>query len=442
MNINEITLNNVGPIEKATIKINNDINIIIGEQASGKSTLAKEIYFFKKIRDYFFEFLCTPSNFVYDSLEELYLYFLKYIRSDYMESFGTTKHLPKQYSLKYSYGEDHDVLVTLDKKNYARFRFSLAMEKRLKETMQTVMKIYSSVNEAIDDPYNSFITRQRLREEIADHFKNIVEDIFFEEGDIVYIPAGRSMLSVLSEQQDVINVKGLDLPMRDFVKKIRELKPRFNKKLDELVTDYVKTVKGQIKNRDVDLALSVVEKILRGKYVSDNDGEKLFIDEDHWVKLIYSSSGQQEVLWILNMLFISILEHKKTFFIIEEPEAHLFPQSQRYVMELISLTHNSNGSQMLITTHSPYILTSTNLLIYSGMVEGKQNNGSSYVIEKKIRLSEGIVKAYRFRINRSELVDIMDDEGLLINTSEIDEASDLINEDTDKILRMEVDNDM
>ena len=104
---------------------------------------------------------------------------------------------------------------------------------------------------------------------------------------------------------------------------------------------------------------------MKADYISENDGEKIYFDEYHWVKLMYGSSGQQEVLWILMLAFATILEKNKSFIIIEEPEAHLFPIAQKDVMSLISLMINSTNSKVIITTHSPYILTSTNILLYS-----------------------------------------------------------------------------
>ena len=435
-----IRLRDVGPIKNISMDIDNGINIIIGEQASGKSTLAKEIYFFKKIRDYFIDYLCNSSNFTFSSSDEQYIAFLKSIRSNYMESFGTTKHLPKTYSLTYTYGEKNSVSVSLDEKNYVRFKFSAEMETQIRAALDAVKKIYDTADINGKELYNAYLIRQKQREDIASHFGEFAKKLFFEEGEPVYIPAGRSMLSVMSEQMDVVDVKGLDLPMRDFVRRIRELKSRFGKKLPEVVTDYVKTIKGQIKNKDVELAMETIEKILHGQYVSDADGEKLYIDSKRWVKLIYSSSGQQEALWILNMLFISILENKKTFFIIEEPEAHLFPLAQKYMMEMIALTHNSTGSQVLVTTHSPYILTSTNLLIYSGLIENRMN-GTTSIVDRRYRLSEGTVKAYRLRTD-SSFSTIMDESNSFINAGEIDEVSEILNNETDKMIRMEFENDL
>lgn len=435
-----IRLRDVGPIKNISMDIDNGINIIIGEQASGKSTLAKEIYFFKKIRDYFIDYLCNSSNFTFSSSDEQYIAFLKSIRSNYMESFGATKHLPKTYSLTYTYGEKNSVSASLDEKNYVRFKFSAEMETQIRAALDAVKKIYDTADINGKELYNAYLIRQKQREDIASHFGEFAKKLFFEEGEPVYIPAGRSMLSVMSEQMDVVDVKGLDLPMRDFVRRIRELKSRLGKKLPEVVTDYVKTIKGQIKNKDVELAMETIEKILHGQYVSDADGEKLYIDSKRWVKLIYSSSGQQEALWILNLLFISILENKKTFFIIEEPEAHLFPLAQKYMMEMIALTHNSTGSQVLVTTHSPYILTSTNLLIYSGLIENRMN-GTTSIVDRRYRLSEGTVKAYRLRTD-SSFSTIMDESNSFINAGEIDEVSEILNNETDKMIRMEFENDL
>ena len=61
-------------------------------------------------------------------------------------------------------------------------------------------------------------------------------------------------------------------------------------------------------------------------------------------------------------------------------QAHLFPIAQKDVVSLISLMLNSTDSKAIITTHSPYILTSLNILLYSDKVEknskGKRGTAS------------------------------------------------------------------
>lgn len=132
---------------------------------------------------------------------------------------------------------------------------------------------------------------------------------------------------------------------------------------------YTKTVKGQINNNALDHAYRLIKRILKADYTSESDGEKIYFDDSHWVKLMYGSSGQQEALWILMLAFSIILEKRDAYFIIEEPEAHLFPIAQKDMVSLISLMSNVTGSRVIITTHSPYVLTSINILLYSGKVE-------------------------------------------------------------------------
>ena len=80
------------------------------------------------------------------------------------------------------------------------------------------------------------------------------------------------------------------------------------------------------------------------------------------MKINLASSGQQEVVWIFNLLFYYLLEEKKVFLILEEPESHLYPESQRLIAEVLSLFANSD-KQILITTRSPYVLGTFNYLL-------------------------------------------------------------------------------
>ena len=222
---------------------------------------------------------------------------------------------------------------------------------------------------------------------------------------------------------------------------IRITKKKFGTKIPEMITDYTKTVKGQINNTSVDYAYCLIKKILRADYTSESDGEKIYFDERHWVKLMYGSSGQQEVLWILMLLFVAILEKKKSFIIVEEPEAHLFPIAQKEVISLISLMVNTTQSNVIITTHSPYILTSMNLLLYSDKVEKSQRSAEKVIIAKNLRISYETTAAYRlsdFSDGRNQLENILDNESHLIDTDYIDEVSSITNEELELLISKEL----
>ena len=67
--------------------------------------------------------------------------------------------------------------------------------------------------------------------------------------------------------------------------------------------------------------------------------------------------------------------NRKAYFIIEEPESHLFPETQKKIMQFIAAVKN-NGNEILVTTHSPYILGELNNLLYANNISGKVPKGS------------------------------------------------------------------
>lgn len=48
--MHKITLRNLGPIENCSINLN-ELIVLTGPQANGKSTVAKAVYFFRTIKD-------------------------------------------------------------------------------------------------------------------------------------------------------------------------------------------------------------------------------------------------------------------------------------------------------------------------------------------------------------------------------------------------------
>lgn len=431
----KLIIHNFCAVSNAELDMDKSLNLLIGAQASGKSTIAKVLYFCRKIRDFFAEYLSRSEHFERGHKNEDYINFLKYVRGCFISCFGTTLHM-ESFEIEYwYYGENEKVTIFLQDK-YAKIKFSQIMREKIEKSLVDARAIHeeSDIRDA------SFLEKQRFQKELKAHYEEIGgKDIFSDEDEIIYIPAGRSLLSVMSDQLNVIDDRSLDLPMKNFIELIQETKKNFGTRMDRMVSDYVKTVQGQIKNADVDMAYDMVKKILKADYVSDSDGEKLYYTKHKWVKIAYSSSGQQESLWILLPLFVRILENKQCFVVIEEPEAHLFPDAQKTMIEMISLFIHSTGSSVLVTTHSPYILTSWNLLMQSYMVETvKRITVKEPVVPKNIRMPEGKVDAYIVETGKTESVRLIksEDSGL-IDAMEIDGISDVINKETEQLLDME-----
>lgn len=428
--MNRITIQNFGPIKNAEIDLDKNIQVFIGEQASGKSTICKVVYFCQKIKDYTLEFLVEYDNFLLSHRNEYFNNYLKYLTRKFMGYFGTTKRMPL-FSIKYVY-DDNKISITL-KNGYVRFDFGGELKNLLVSLLNETADIFEKELKS-----STLSQRLQLIEKLQKQLKLDLYGIFKNNSNIIYIPAGRSLLATLSEQLLWVSFSDLDSTMQDFISLIRNTKNKCGVKIPDIIENYTKTIRGQINNSAVDQAYKFIKKIFKAEYVNDVDGEKVYFDDTHWVKLIYSSSGQQEVLWILMLLFLIILENKQSFIIIEEPEAHLFPEAQRDIVSLITLMVNATNSKVIITTHSPYILTSINLLLYSNKVESNRNL-SYIVIPKNLRIAYNNFQAFKVETQKENSIEsLMDEESNMISTDYIDEISMIIGAQLDKLLDMEI----
>lgn len=434
-NMNRIVIRNFGPVREAEINLDKSFQIYIGAQASGKSTICKVVYFCQKIRDYTLDFLMNSEQFTQNHKNEYFNNYLKYLTRQFMGCFGTTKHM-RNFKIVYEFKEKR-IEIFLNPDGYVRYSFNDVLKKELFQLIDEAAdmylnKLYGEVSSIMDNITAIAVMKKHLNEMLISAFEN--------EKDIVYIPAGRSLLATMSEQLQDVSVDAMDLTMQEFIKLIRTTKNKFGTKIPEMVKNYTKTIKGQINNTAVEQAYVLIKKILKADYASESDGEKIYFDERHWVKLMYGSSGQQEVLWILMLAFSTILEKKKTFMVIEEPEAHLFPIAQKDIVNLISLMVNATSSSVIITTHSPYILTSANILLYSGKVEAKHlKDGRKVIIPRNLRMTYENFIAYKVGGKSKTIASLMDEETYMINVEYIDEVSSITNLELNMLLDLESD---
>ena len=135
----------------------------------------------------------------------------------------------------------------------------------------------------------------------------------------------------------------------------------------------------------MDKLIAIFERILKGKYDYQNGEEAIRINANEKVGLKDASSGQQEVLRILQGIFIATgTENRIEMMIVEEPEAHLFPLAQREIINAFALFLNTiTEGKLIITTHSPYILACVNILLMANYV-AKHKTQQAEMIDTKI----------------------------------------------------------
>lgn len=425
-----LKINKLGPIDKCELDIN-DYMIFMGPQASGKSTIAKSIFFFKNLKNILLTQI-KRQNLLNDYAMDLSLKnrWIRAIRSNFLQIFGSTWCMDSAMYMEYLYDENIWIKISLkddpSKPNYIWIDFSETLINYLND----LEKKYSQ---------NLLITNFQ---EFSEDIKGQIDAIFLDELDVVYIPAGRSMITLLSSQLNYIyssmddSQKGnLDYCTQHYLERILQMKSSFTVGPEQMFYNMQSTTDVKLNKELLYLAIHLMKDILQGEYRNVNGEERLQVTKERYVKINFASSGQQEVVWILNVLFYYLLNNKKAYFIIEEPESHLFPNAQKMIVEFISLMRYS-GNKILLTTHSPYILGSVNNLLYA------------YKISKKVSFEslKRIIHPFQwirfeelsaFFIERGCLSSCEDSEFQAIENGVIDGASEDINQTYEDMVNLQ-----
>jgi predicted ATPase len=399
----KIIINNFGSIKYAEIEVKK-ILVLIGEQASGKSTIAKLIYFFKTIQeDLFSQIYRDKQNQSLDINSDI----LPPIQQKFYNFFGPTNNLPDfEITFYYSFNENKFLKLSNDENKKMKIspidtfineKFTILASDIKFRLRQEYLNINKNRNiQPLIKEEEKIKYAQQLYDLLNDLFQN-------KQRDLLFIVAGRSatvaypsLFEKYFSQSIEINLKQnisidnyerssktLDeILLEKFIEKFVRVKDIFKKfrNFEGLIESYsennIKEKLYQVKNK--------IDKILKGEYRIDDLGEKILFNKEteEYIYLSNTSSGQQESIRILQDIFINILDDAKVLRIIEEPEAHLFPVAQKQLIELLALMINQNNdNQLIITTHSPYVLTVFNNLLFANRVVEKNPSTQSEVAQ-------------------------------------------------------------
>ena len=250
----------------------------------------------------------------------------------------------------------------------------------------------------------------------------------------LFIPAGRSFFANLQSSifSFISNNNSIDPFLRYF-----GMHYEGNKKLLTNGWDNI------IHKEKYDKIEKLINKITCGEYKNINGKDYIINNDGRKIALENSSSAQQET-FPLTIVLKKLLNSSYNLGIgqtvyIEEPEAHLFPVAQKQVIEFISSVFNINGNtQFIITTHSPYILTSFNNLLQAGELIEKHPEKAEDVykiVDKHKVLFPHDLAAYAF--DKEKAVSICNEETGLIDAEMIDSVSDNLAEEFDSLLELE-----
>ena len=355
-----------------------------GPQASGKSTLAKLIYFFKLAQQYIQS--QTLSAVQID----------KWLWSVFLRTFGDLTELSDVMQIRYDFADEQWLEITK----------GIHPQTHSQTVLFQLSRDFSQSSEMVD---------------------------------AVYIPAGRSMITLLSDQLPVLftdpnrQLPALDYCTNAYIHQILSLRQSFANGLDGLLKQEIETTDRKLNLTVLKHMIQLAGKILKARYCYRAGEERLLLDMNKpgkSIKVNFASSGQQETVWALNLLFYYLLEGKPSCIILEEPEAHLYPDSQKYMAEALA-TFAHAGSQVIVTTHSPYILGEFNNLLYAAEIHLADEQRDAIVPSCEV-LDASWTKAVH--VINGQVVDGMADG--LIDNSLIDGASDTINDENDALMEL------
>lgn len=345
----KIRIKNFGPIKDGLLENDGWINIskntvFIGNQGSGKSTIAKLISTFMWIEK-------------------------ALTRGDFDEKWITRKNRFKNHFLTYHRLENY---FPVDKKTtieyigdaysffYKNDNFIVAINLNGNYELPQIMYIPSERNfiSYVKTPNELKLSSEALNEFLTEfnNAKNALKNS-------VEFPINNLSIEY-DKLNDVVNLKG-----NDYKVFLTESSSGFQSSIPLfLVTNYLaNSVDSRINHRE---SMSVEEQFRFRINVDKIWSDKNLTDEQKRIAISTLSNKF----------------NKNVFFnIVEEPEQNLFPDSQlEIVKNLVSNNNKINGNRLIITSHSPYLISFLGIMIEGYTVFDKAVKSESITVQKKI----------------------------------------------------------
>lgn len=148
---------------------------------------------------------------------------------------------------------------------------------------------------------------------------------------------------------------------------------------------------------------SQIEKLIDGKLVSEKGLQSLKLPNGHKISLTASASSIKELSPLL--FYMMNWSNMPLSICLEEPEAHLHPDMQVDIANLLAALFNKQ-SFLQLTTHSDYFLQRINQLIKIGYIRKDQPEAYKKLCEgrklnNRFYLDAGQIKAYYFHADKN-----------------------------------------
>lgn len=374
---------NFGPISDAKVELR-AFNMFIGEQAIGKSTLAKLITIFT---DYV-SLVKLINNGVDFWIQILKEYGLDVYKDDaYTISYDMSQE-DQQFHLEINSGKISCHIIEDGKKNTNR-------KSIISKLIDLSIRIIHHKNE-LKKNIDALSKSEKRNEEILALFTNSL-----------YVPAERIIYSVMTNLLPALALANSTIP---------KILLRFMVDLNNAKAEYPKFHIGML-NIDFQHETSEDLIVVEGNRKS--------------IPLTVASSGIQSLVPLLLVLHYAINKREYSSFVIEEPECNLFPTKQVALLKEIIKVIKYSSRTLTITTHSPYLLSAMNNILYAGNIVEKYGEGIRKFVDEIIpadcRLNSTDCSVYSLGADINGGVycrSLMDEETGMIDFNSLDSVSE------------------
>jgi AAA ATPase domain len=252
------------------------------------------------------------------------------------------------------------------------------------------------------------------------NYEDAVPKIGKKNIEVIYFPSERNFISLSSGK--IFNLLKSDIPISRPIINFGAEFERARAKLGKLPIGFINV-----------------------EYRYENEEDRVYYGKSRgqFVKLSESASGLQSLIPLQLVLHASYNSGGAKMFIVEEPELNLFPTAQHeLIKELIEKgtwrkSPKGESNELLITTHSPYTLSTLNTLLFAfdaGKKSPAMKTKVAKIIPQKYWIDLDDFAAYHFENGTAK--SIVGKETGLISENELDSASLDINDDFNRIMEI------
>ena len=422
----KLVVKNFINIREAEIDMDKTLVVFIGATASGKSVLAKLLYFFHELirdfRQYIKQINAYPPEHLKSDAPDLSTVFRAQISYKFREFFGDASELTlttddddatNPFEITYHWRTDSTLRLTLDAEKTLEIQLPTVMDEieTLCSALQEKLKQFekkqlSSETQDADPPTKADGEQESKTSErfffilkMAIGIGDITEKLAGTYRDSLFIPADRNIAVNYPDALKRIFYGGIksDLQTRAATRPRVNLHliARFLEKNEEFLDTFstqnfhnIFDEKAEAESESIDkpmmeFLLKKISCILKSEYetIGELSESRLFSHPtgENAAFLERASTGQQNIIRILQDMFMNVLYNEVIFRVIEEPEAHLHPMAQKHLMHIIALMRNHIDSQIVITTHSPYLLAVLKNLLTAGQLSEKEPEAAAEI---------------------------------------------------------------